>query len=395
VLGLEYLYRAWDLRDHGLTVNLRGYQHMALLQWRELRSTAAHPWDRLCDALHGSGVYSLDEALSKLQVQPLLEALRGAVNGQTIETFAKLAKKPETLVAKVVTEEIPAKAKPAKKKKPEAVVPAAEPLADTEPAEVDAERKTFLASAHLFKERVLEYVSTNGVVLHGHRGTKDRAELIPDADAKVPEEATGQPVDPFAALVASSLNLLSADAALSEAIHAPTTTSARTALTGTQMWAPVLAWLVFQDAASEVSPVEIFDALNLRWALAETFSSVGFEGESAWKAAAQIGVLLRFAATEDLTRTLQSEVFWRDPDVRWLAGVNNAAGKEYINQERFEELLRWMAVPSLIETDALSAKDLVPGLVAATKTLKQANFEYDRFLEAMCLPSLQEKPVTP
>ncbi len=51
--GLEYLRRATDIHHHGLTVDLRGYQYVVLLDWRELRSTAEQPWDRLCDALHG------------------------------------------------------------------------------------------------------------------------------------------------------------------------------------------------------------------------------------------------------------------------------------------------------------------------------------------------------
>ncbi|HZD50983.1 MAG TPA: alpha-amylase family glycosyl hydrolase, partial [Silvibacterium sp.] len=71
--GLEYLKRATDLHHHGMTFEMRGYQYIVLLHWRELRSTAEQPWDRLCDALHGAGVHSVDEALSKLRLRPLHE----------------------------------------------------------------------------------------------------------------------------------------------------------------------------------------------------------------------------------------------------------------------------------------------------------------------------------
>ncbi|MBV8115845.1 MAG: alpha-amylase, partial [Silvibacterium sp.] len=63
--GLEYLRRASDLHHHGMTLDLRGYQYVVLLNWRELRSTAEQPWDRLCDALHGKGVHNVEEALVK------------------------------------------------------------------------------------------------------------------------------------------------------------------------------------------------------------------------------------------------------------------------------------------------------------------------------------------
>ena len=42
-----------EFRDHGLTLDLRGYQHVVLLDWRELQPSSTEPWDRLCDALLG------------------------------------------------------------------------------------------------------------------------------------------------------------------------------------------------------------------------------------------------------------------------------------------------------------------------------------------------------
>jgi glycosidase len=394
VLGLEYLYRARDLRDRGLTVTLRGYQHMALLQWRELQSTAAYPWDRLCDALNGSGVYSLDEALSKLQLQPLLEALRGAVTARNIEVFAKLSGEGQTLHPESPVEAIPTKNKNSEKAKKAAPVVTEFPTA-SQFVDVDPRLSPFIASANLFQQRVLEYVETNGVILVGEAQKADAVVAHPEAGAAA--ETSKLAVDPFASLVASALQLPVVDAGLSAAVGAPTIPTAQAAastLTDAQTWAPTLAWLVFQAAARDVSPVEIFDALNLRWALAETFSSVGFEGESAWKAAAQVSVLLRFAVKDDLSQTLSSETFWRDPDVRWLAGVNRAGGKEYVNQERFEELLRWMAIPSSINAGGASSKEATPDFTAAVKTLKKSAFEYERFVEATCDRSLEEEKVT-
>ena len=95
--------RAIDFHHHGLTIGLRGYQHVVLLDWRELRATAEYPWDRLCDALNGEGVNSVDAALSRLRLRPLHDGLRHAVSVENLRMIAEAAEEvaaptmPETL----------------------------------------------------------------------------------------------------------------------------------------------------------------------------------------------------------------------------------------------------------------------------------------------------------
>jgi hypothetical protein len=62
--------------ERGLTVDLHAYQCHVFLDWRELRSTAEKPWDRLCDQLNGRGVPNLDDALVNLELRPVHDALR-------------------------------------------------------------------------------------------------------------------------------------------------------------------------------------------------------------------------------------------------------------------------------------------------------------------------------
>jgi len=50
-----------------------------LLDWREFRHSSEWPWGELCDHLHGAGVPNADEALWKLRLRPVHEALRKAV----------------------------------------------------------------------------------------------------------------------------------------------------------------------------------------------------------------------------------------------------------------------------------------------------------------------------
>ncbi|WP_433965036.1 alpha-amylase family glycosyl hydrolase [Tunturiibacter gelidiferens] len=89
--GLEYLCRSTDLHHTGLSIDLRGYQYAVLINWRELHATVEQPWDQLYDALNGAGVYSVEEALSKLRLRPLHEAFRQALNENHIRAFATVA----------------------------------------------------------------------------------------------------------------------------------------------------------------------------------------------------------------------------------------------------------------------------------------------------------------
>ena len=360
VVGLEYLKRARDLRDKGLTIDLRGYQHVALLNWRELRSTATHPWDRLCDALNGAGVYSVEEALSKLHVRPLLEAMRQAVTLANIETFAELSRAFEV---PEIEEKI---------EKPASEV-IKTPVQET--AVLDPRLAEFVSKAHLFKDRVIELSELDGGNSQYALTKKD----VPPATKK----ATPKQVEDLCSVLASaSIQLPVEVSAFPEKLQRAASAvlpNIDPEISLAQGWAPVLAWLVFQALPPHLSPTEVFEKINLRWALAETFSSVGLEGEQAWKAAAQVSVLLKRSAPKN-------PEFWSDPDVRWLAGVNTSAGTEYVNRERFEALLCWMELPALLDL-ATSGSAQLEGVTKITGSalelsnlLEQSGYQYERFL---------------
>ena len=57
--SLEYLRRANDFLERGLTLDLHAYQCHVFLDWHELHPTAQQPWDRLSDWLNGRGVPDL------------------------------------------------------------------------------------------------------------------------------------------------------------------------------------------------------------------------------------------------------------------------------------------------------------------------------------------------
>jgi hypothetical protein len=113
-----------------------------------------------------------------------------------------------------------------------------------------------------------------------------------------------------------------------------------------QTWAPVLSWIVLQGLPTPGIRASLFDTLQLRSVLAEIFSSMGVEDERTWRMAAQVRVLLMQSDNPSLA--FDTDEFWQDSDVRWLAGVNEAAGVTYINKEHFEELICWIQLPALL-----------------------------------------------
>jgi hypothetical protein len=149
-------------------------------------------------------------------------------------------------------------------------------------------------------------------------------------------------------------------------------------------WAPAMAWVLLRSLPVQRRPEEVFDRLQLRKALGAIFSTSGLEGEDNWRAAARVRVLLAYGG-QPLERTVYSRTFWEDADIRWLAGVNEAGGKTYFNQEATDELLMWMMLPSLLE--AADSEDTEQGLKRIESvvdevrgTAKRSGFELEKLL---------------
>jgi hypothetical protein len=161
--------------------------------------------------------------------------------------------------------------------------------------------------------------------------------------------------------------------------------------TATAMWGPILAWCVLELLAESIdaenperAALDIFDRLRLRDPFGRAFEALGFEGEEAWRVAARIKVVLLTGAGVGQEQVLEQGTdapekqqpglapsLWRDPDVRWLTGVHEAEGKEYLIRERYEELLWWMLMPSLLKL----ADDPAPKRAAVeelSKTVEEA-----------------------
>jgi glycosidase len=328
VTGLEYLKRASDFHHHGLTLGLRGYQHVVLLDWRELRPSAEYPWDRLCDALHGEGVHSVDAALAGLRLHPVHDALQQAVNAETIQALAHAADERE--------EEASDEA--ASGAEGESVEVAREAAAGVGSSSAAADRglpsqspeiRAFLEKCRVFFERAVAGLPRENRALA--------------AKLAGPEPASDDFVTQYRQncerVTAAALRLSS----IEENFAGDWPAIERLIPDGEKQWALVAAWIALGGLPWEGERVAVFDSLQLREALAEVFSSLGMEGESKWRGAAQVRVLLLQADAPD------RRGFWNDGDVRWLAGVNESGGVTYLNKEQFEELIDLLQLPALLE----------------------------------------------
>jgi len=340
IRGLEYLHRASDLRDRGLTFDLQGYQYLILRHWREMRSTAEHPWDRLHDALRGEGVTSLDEALTKLRFRPVHQALRNVLSGSNLVALAEMGRKLAAPVLPVVAEGIPMEDAEVASTDVEVEAPTLEKAAD------DAGLEPIFEASNSFYSEALQLLPKI---------------VARDADATLASAAaTDESPGPLQKLVGEAVRLplieesFSTDWPLRVCGVLPCSEeSPRPEM----VWAPVLAWAVLACFAETHDPVEVFDELHLRACLAEVFAAHGLLGEDGWRAAARVRVLLAYRG-EPAADVIGKERFWVDPDVRWLAGVSETADAVYFNKEAFEELFAWLQLPALLALRDGEAKGL-------------------------------------
>jgi hypothetical protein len=197
--------------------------------------------------------------------------------------------------------------------------------------------------------------------------------------------------------------------------------------TATAMWGPILGWCALDLLAGAIdapnpalAALELFDRLRLRQPFAQAFGALGFEGEESWRVAARIKVVLLTgagvgneqpaadacpqekiaadalpeAAPQPGERVGLPPLLWSDPDVRWLTGVHQAEQREYLIRERYEELLWWMQMPSLLRLAGETAprrsavEELSRTVEEALEAAKAAGYRVDVLIGER--PSLDE-----
>jgi glycosidase len=407
--GLEYLRRASDVQERGLRLDLHAYQSHVFLEWHELRPTAQEPWDRLADHLGGRGVSNLHDALVDLELRPVHEALRGLLDSGIVRLFADMAEQPRTVAAA-----------------PQDRVSESDRNAFFDRTSESAE--SFLrAAAPAFVARLAQ-------------------------EGQVMGEGNAAEIPPLVFEYRQRLRAAMRMPVVEALFPAPWTAAARRMLpspsplfTATAMWGPILAWCALEFLAQAIdrenperTALDLFDRLRLREPLAQAFRALGAENEEGWRAAARIKVVLlttagvgqerksdadavrgtekplvtpaeapagkprsadKGARTPSAVRPTPKEGLapdlWFDPDVRWLTGVHEAEGREYLIRERYEELLWWTLLPSLLRlaerpAPSRAAIEVLSGKVdSALKEAEAAGYRVD--LLSAATPAAEEE----
>jgi glycosidase len=357
--GMEYLRRAKDVRERGMSISLRGYQYVVLLDWRELHGSAEWPWDALCDELNGAGVPSLDEALAIRRLQPLHAALREALNTENVAAFEQVVK--ATIAGEAV--------------------------------DASAELEGFFAASERF---VAQATATKPMDTAG--GWKDVAEKrlassVAATGPAVEEEDAGKISDSVEDGTLATLTM-----AVADVVAGTKKEVKRVERMPSRQWhggVPVMAWALLENLPWRGDKRELFDALQLRAALAQAFEAAGIVGEDAWREAAKVRLLLA-EPDSSLDSEILKDDFWQDADVRWLAGVNDSGGNRWINKEKFESLVLWLQLPGLVELQReklLTAKAMGEVQERATAVLERAadaGYNLRKFLTPVVK---QEKPL--
>ena len=224
------------------------------------------------------------------------------------------------------------------------------------------------------------------------------------------------------------------------------------------MWGPIFGWCVLELLAKSVDAdnqervaLDIFDRLRLREPFAQAFAALGFEAEEGWRAAARIKVLLLSRAgigrvleatgkTKDSTTEQTSLAvvstnvvgegiepskptadkpstgkpvvideetgplthdLWLDPDVRWLIGVHQAQGMEYLVREPYEELLWWLQLPAILQlareqaVNRKAAKEMSETVEEALNKAEAAGYRINALRGPSAGPeaAVEQKPV--
>jgi hypothetical protein len=362
ISGLEYVHRGSDLSQRGLRIEVEAYKYRVLLDWREVRDPA-RPWHRLCDALGGQGVPSLEQRLCELELQPVHDAVRALLEPSIVEVFAGAGSAEE--------EELPA-----------------EPLRDVSEHALTQEKEHMRRLIHEVPGFVASGVGKSA-------GLKWVLGSGMDGDSVV-----GSMI-----LRVQTAKLLPA---LEQYFSKPWPAEARAVLPSSNgedtnqagIWGTVIAWCALEGLGQFYDPLEpehagaqLFEAMKLREPMAQSLEKLGVEGEERWRAVARVRASLAHpswapGAAPASGKTAAPLSWLHDPDVAWLIGVHEWEGVRYFVKEDYERLLWWMALPALLamagapRPDVEAIRDLENDLESRMRAAQESGYRVEALIDS-------------
>ena len=333
--GLEYIRPNERLRREGFLVDLGAFKYHVFLDFREVRTSAETPYDRLCNELQGRGVNSVDEELKRLILRPIHEAVAAALRAERVETLVMGYHRGERdLVLSILKEN-------------------AEAVAASAGEAVDSKTRAGLDAAVGRDCQALLFLGGLGVHERG------------DAGPEVPED-----VDGF-------LSRLLPERWFGGG------------------WRVLLSHLLLKELKPlvRISSGELMSRWSMDVCLEEVARSLGADGLESRHEVELLRVLqlIGFQAGEGLVPQLKGLL--DEEEVQSFVGVNRFEDVLWFRKESLEELAEWLLVLTLLERAALHAGDasgLRKEAVALFATMKSiesmaasSEYQYERFLQAL------------
>ena len=87
VTGLEYIRRTNDLREKGLYLELKAYQRFVFMDFQIVYDNEFFHYAQLYDLLAGNGVYNIKETFQEMVFKPLIQPFKEIINPKTISSL--------------------------------------------------------------------------------------------------------------------------------------------------------------------------------------------------------------------------------------------------------------------------------------------------------------------
>ncbi|HET7872292.1 MAG TPA: alpha-amylase family glycosyl hydrolase [Terriglobales bacterium] len=336
--GLEHLFRARDLAERGLRLDLHAYHCHVFLDWRELQEDATHPWGELCDSLDGRGVPSLEDALHDLQLKPVHNALRELLSRDLADELARCAAEPDETRTEAALESVNARTEALLREVRRRIAGGGRlaELAKEESGEIQVSTEDLIAPVEMA-------VGLYSLSEHAGRDVSPGRILLPAHDVKDEQRPVA-------------------------------------------MWSAVLAWSAMEaitglldEPRNPAAVGQMFDELWLRGPIAEAFAAAGITSEERWRAAARLRAAFVHAAP-----TIAPYSWIHDPDVAWVIGVHQYEGSYYLVKEHFERLLWWMEFRRLLDvTDEKQLQSIEREVRAKMEVVARAGYRLEALEESM------------
>ena len=394
--GLEFLRSAADLLDRGLTLDLHAYQSHVYLDFRELHPTALHPWDRLSDWLNGRGVPNLEDELINLELRPVHESLRLLLDPAFVRRCADLAEQPRTVTLEATSTHETERTEFLQQawQFGEALLSAAQtayverlhienqPALSRSPAEPASQWSAF--SHSLRTAMRLSSIES----LFPEPWTAAARRVLPSASPQLAATAMWGPVLAWCALelISGSIDSTNPPRVALDLfdrlrLRAPLAHAfAALGFEGEEAWRAAarikILLLVRSNAgAGAAGPEQVAPDSSPAVAAVSTQQPDNLEpnqlapgdpgrphlgtGEAKVVQASPDVLNLASKTRKRTSATWPNLQFppslWSDPDICWLTGAHQAEGRTYFNRERYEELLWWLLMPSLMHLAGESA----------------------------------------